>query len=170
MPWIVMAPSMTAVTASPGIPKAILVISEPLTLALFDASEAVIPSGCPVPNSCSFDHIVGAGEQSRRQSDASKSPFVTSSHCVPWQAHGALVASKPSVHIRSALASRRPLVARSMRPHGARVGIEVAPLCGGCRSGRYQEPALGRFSVFEARKPCAVASFSHMYAPALVVP
>jgi hypothetical protein len=40
----------------------------------------------------------------------------------------------------------------------------------GAGAAHSQEPALGRFSVFEARKPCAVASFSHMYAPALVVP
>ena len=45
-----MAPSMTAVTASPGMPNAMMVISEPLTLALLEASEAMMPSGCPLPN------------------------------------------------------------------------------------------------------------------------
>jgi hypothetical protein len=47
---MVMAPSMTAVTASPGIPKAMIVTSEPATLELFDASDAMMPSGMPVPN------------------------------------------------------------------------------------------------------------------------
>ena len=49
MPWIVMAPSITAVTASPGMPNAMMVISEPLTLALLEASEAMMPSGWPLP-------------------------------------------------------------------------------------------------------------------------
>ena len=49
MPWMVSAPSMTAVTASPGMPKAMIVTSEPPTLALFDDSEAMMPSGVPVP-------------------------------------------------------------------------------------------------------------------------
>ncbi len=47
---MVMAPSMTAVTASPGMPNAMMVISEPPTLALLEASEAMMPSGWPVPN------------------------------------------------------------------------------------------------------------------------
>ena len=47
---MVMAPSMTAVTASPGMPNAMMVISEPLTLALLEASEAMMPSGWPLPN------------------------------------------------------------------------------------------------------------------------
>ena len=34
---------MTAVTASPGMPKAMIVMSEPLTFALFDASDAMMP-------------------------------------------------------------------------------------------------------------------------------
>ena len=50
MPWIVIAPSITAVTASPGMPKAMMVTSEPPTLALFEDSEAMMPSGVPVPN------------------------------------------------------------------------------------------------------------------------
>ena len=50
MPWMVSAPSITAVTASPGMPNAMMVTSEPATLALFDASEAMMPSGMPVPN------------------------------------------------------------------------------------------------------------------------
>jgi hypothetical protein len=41
---MVRAPSMTAVTASPGIPKAMIVISEPLTVAVLEASEAMMPS------------------------------------------------------------------------------------------------------------------------------
>jgi hypothetical protein len=52
MPWMVSAPSMTAVTASPGMPNAMMVTSEPPTLALFEDSEAMMPSGLPVPNSC----------------------------------------------------------------------------------------------------------------------
>ena len=47
---MVMAPSMTAVTASPGMPNAMMVTSEPPTLALLEASEAMMPSGWPVPN------------------------------------------------------------------------------------------------------------------------
>ncbi len=47
MPWMVMAPSITAVTASPGIPKAMIVTSEPATLELLEASEAMMPSGMP---------------------------------------------------------------------------------------------------------------------------
>ena len=50
MPWIVIAPSITAVTASPGMPNAMMVISEPLTFALLDASDAMMPSGWPLPN------------------------------------------------------------------------------------------------------------------------
>ena len=50
MPWMIMAPSITAVTASPGMPKAMIVTSDPATLALLAASEAMIPSGIPVPN------------------------------------------------------------------------------------------------------------------------
>ena len=50
MPWIVIAPSITAVTASPGMPNAMIVTSEPATLALLDDSEAMMPSGIPVPN------------------------------------------------------------------------------------------------------------------------
>ena len=50
IPWIVSAPSITAVTASPGIPNAMIVTSEPPTLALFEASEAMMPSGTPLPN------------------------------------------------------------------------------------------------------------------------
>ena len=50
MPWMVMAPSITAVTASPGMPKAMMVTSEPATLELLDDSEAMMPSGMPVPN------------------------------------------------------------------------------------------------------------------------
>ena len=49
MPWMVSAPSITAVTASPGMPKAMMVTSEPPTLALFDDSEAMMPSGVPLP-------------------------------------------------------------------------------------------------------------------------
>ena len=41
-----MAPSITAVTASPGMPNAMMVTSEPPTLALLEASEAMMPSGC----------------------------------------------------------------------------------------------------------------------------
>ena len=47
---MVMAPSITAVTASPGMPNAMMVISEPETLALLEASEAMMPSGWPLPN------------------------------------------------------------------------------------------------------------------------
>ena len=50
MPWMVSAPIITAVTASPGMPKAMIIISEPATLALLEASEATMPSGMPVPN------------------------------------------------------------------------------------------------------------------------
>jgi hypothetical protein len=35
MPWMVSAPSITAVTASPGMPKAMMVTSDPATFALF---------------------------------------------------------------------------------------------------------------------------------------
>ena len=41
---------MTAVTESPGMPNAMMVTSEPPTLALFDDSEAMMPSGIPLPN------------------------------------------------------------------------------------------------------------------------
>ena len=50
MPWMAMAPSITAVTASPGIPNAMIVTSEPATFELLEASEAMMPSGIPVPN------------------------------------------------------------------------------------------------------------------------
>ena len=49
MPWMVSAPSITAVTASPGMPKAMMVTSEPPTFELLAASEAMMPSGVPVP-------------------------------------------------------------------------------------------------------------------------
>ena len=49
MPWMVSAPSITAVTASPGIPNAMMVTSDPPTFALFEDSEAITPSGMPVP-------------------------------------------------------------------------------------------------------------------------
>ena len=49
MPWIVSAPSITAVTASPGMPNAMMVTSDPATFALFEASAAMMPSGVPVP-------------------------------------------------------------------------------------------------------------------------
>ena len=45
MPWMVSAPIITAVTASPGMPKAMIIISEPATLALLEDSEAMMPSG-----------------------------------------------------------------------------------------------------------------------------
>ncbi len=48
---MVIAPSMTAVTASPGMPNAMMVTSEPPTLALLEDSDAMMPSGWPVPNS-----------------------------------------------------------------------------------------------------------------------
>ena len=47
---MVSARGITAVTASPGMPNAMMVTSDPATLALFDASEAMMPSGMPVPN------------------------------------------------------------------------------------------------------------------------
>ena len=50
MPWIVIAPSITAVTASPGIPNAMMVTKDPPTLALLADSDAIIPSGVPFPN------------------------------------------------------------------------------------------------------------------------
>ena len=47
--WIKSAPSMIAVTMSPGIPSAIMVISAPPAVPLLAASEAITPSGMPVP-------------------------------------------------------------------------------------------------------------------------
>ena len=57
MPWIVSAPSITAVTASPGMPKAMIVTSEPPTLALLEDSEAMMPSGVPVPKRSGWREI-----------------------------------------------------------------------------------------------------------------
>ena len=50
MLWINNAPSITAVTMSPGIPSAIIVIRAPPSVALLEDSGAMIPSGVPVPN------------------------------------------------------------------------------------------------------------------------
>src|SRR3954464_1767740 len=55
MPWMVSAPSMTAVTASPGMPNAMMVTREPPTLELLAASEAMMPSGVPVPKRSGCD-------------------------------------------------------------------------------------------------------------------
>ncbi len=41
---------MIAVTTSPGMPSAIMVISAPPSVALLDDSGATIPSGTPLPN------------------------------------------------------------------------------------------------------------------------
>ena len=50
--WISSAPSMMAVTMSPGMPSAIMVMSAPPAVALLAASGAMMPSGVPVPKSC----------------------------------------------------------------------------------------------------------------------
>ena len=52
--WINSAPSITAVTISPGIPNAIIVINAPPAVALLADSGAMMPSAQPVPNSCGF--------------------------------------------------------------------------------------------------------------------
>ena len=48
--WIRSAPSMIAVTMSPGMPSAIIMISAPPAVALLAASDGTIPSATPVPN------------------------------------------------------------------------------------------------------------------------
>ena len=47
--WISSAPSIMAVTMSPGMPSAIMVMSAPPAVPLLAASEAMTPSGIPVP-------------------------------------------------------------------------------------------------------------------------
>ena len=49
-PCRVSAPNITAALAEPGIPKANSGISEPPTMELFAHSDAITPSGMPVPN------------------------------------------------------------------------------------------------------------------------
>ena len=46
---IINAPSITAVTISPGIPRAIIIISAPPAVALLAASGATMPSYSPFP-------------------------------------------------------------------------------------------------------------------------
>ena len=48
--WIRSAPSMIAVTMSPGMPSAIIMIKAPPAVALLADSEATTPSAIPVPN------------------------------------------------------------------------------------------------------------------------
>ena len=48
--WIKSAPSITAVVTSPGMPKAIIMISAPPSTALLELSGAMMPSAMPVPN------------------------------------------------------------------------------------------------------------------------
>jgi hypothetical protein len=55
-PQITIDPIITAMTASPGMPSAMVVVSEPPRVALDDVSAAVRPSSEPLPNfSGSFD-------------------------------------------------------------------------------------------------------------------
>ena len=50
-PCIIRPPIRTADTALPGTPKVKAGMRDPPTTALFDVSEAITPSGLPVPNS-----------------------------------------------------------------------------------------------------------------------
>ena len=47
--WIINAPNITAVTISPGIPSAIIIINAPPAVALLAASGAMTPSYSPFP-------------------------------------------------------------------------------------------------------------------------
>ncbi len=49
-PWMMRADIITAVTGSPGMPRASVGTSAPPVTALLAASEATMPSGSPVPS------------------------------------------------------------------------------------------------------------------------
>ena len=51
IPWIIIAPSMSAITALDGMPRVSMGIKEVWAPALFAASGAATPSIAPVPNS-----------------------------------------------------------------------------------------------------------------------
>src|SRR5699024_5249873 len=53
IPQIIMEPISTAITESPGIPKAMVVVTEPPSVVVVEVSPAMSPLSDPFPN-CSF--------------------------------------------------------------------------------------------------------------------
>src|SRR5690625_1826626 len=54
IPQIIMEPMSTAITESPGMPNAIVVVTEPPNVVVVEVSPAMRPSSEPLPNSSFF--------------------------------------------------------------------------------------------------------------------
>ena len=57
MPWMIMAPTISAITALDGMPKVSMGMNEVCAAALLAASGAATPSTAPLPNSPGFLEI-----------------------------------------------------------------------------------------------------------------